>query len=126
MKYLLVLFFIVLVGCTSEEEPLPNISQGDMFRMAKIADPNMKIEIGTMQKASVTCGDYKIPCKIGYLVKIKNMDIKVLYYLNQDRALKSAKRIRGYVSRNWVFDDVRGEPILERIIMKHMDAKPAF
>jgi hypothetical protein len=54
------------------------------------------------------------------------MDIKVLYYLNQDRALKSAKRIRGYVSRNWVFDDVRGEPILERLIMKHMDAKPAF
>jgi hypothetical protein len=124
MRYLLILF--LFISCDSKEEPLPNITQGEMFSMATKADPNMKILIGTMQKAAVTCSEYKIPCKIGYLVRLKNMEIKVLYYINQDKALESAKRLRAYVSRNWVFDDVRGEPILERLIVKHMDAKPAF
>ena len=124
MKYFLILF--LFISCDSKKEPLPNITQGEMFSMATKADPNMKIVIGTMQKAAVTCSDYKIACKTGYLVRIKNMEIKVLYYLNQDKALESAKRLRAYVSKNWVFDDVRGEPILERLVVKYMDAKPAF
>lgn len=97
-----------------------------MLEMARIADPNMQIEIGTIEKAAVTCGEYKIPCKTGYLVKLKKMEIKALYYEDQDSAMKSAKRLRAYIARNWVFDDVRGEPILERLVIKHMHAKPAF
>jgi hypothetical protein len=125
MKYFLLISFFMVLSCNSDQKQ-PNITKGEMFKMATLADPGMKIQIGTMQKAAVTCEEYKIPCKVGYLVKIKNMEIKVLYYETQENALKSATRIRGYVSRNWAFDDVRGEPILERLIVKYMNAKPAF
>lgn len=94
--------------------------------MALEADPNMSIEIGTMEKAAVTCGEYKIPCNVGYLIKLKNMEVKALYYESQEDALKSAKRIKGFIARNWVFDDVRGEPILERLVTQKLDAKAAF
>ena len=49
-----------------------------------------------------------------------------LFYDDQKDALKAAKRIKGYVSRNWVLDEVRGEPVLERFVVKYLKAKKAF
>lgn len=83
----------------------------------------MEIKIGTIDKALVSCGEYKFPCKIGYLVVIKNLELKALYYESQDEAVESARFLKSYRARNWVFDDVVGEPILERFIVRHLKAK---
>jgi len=94
--------------------------------MAREVDPNMQVIIGSIEKASVTCSDYKYPCKIGYLVKLKGLELKALFYESQQNALNSAKHIKGYRARNWVFDDVRGEPILERAVTEGMKASKEF
>lgn len=125
MKLTYLLLSFILVSCSCSEE-LPNYDKKEMLGMAYEADPNMKIEVGTIDKTLVDCKDYVPRCRTGFRVVIKGIKFNALLYNDQKIALKAAKRIRGYVSRNWVFDEVRGEPVLERIVMKHLKAKPAF
>lgn len=124
MKFLFV-FLVIFISCNSAETK-PNYSKGEMFQMVSGIDPNMEIIIGSIDKASVSCHHYKYPCRIGYLVKIKGLELKALYYEDQSIALKSAKRIKGLIVRNWVFDDVRGEPILERIVLNNLKGEKAY
>lgn len=121
----LLVLFSIFISCNSKES-LPNYSKDDMLEMAQKVDPNMQVIIGSIEKAAVTCTDYKYPCKIGYLIKLKGLELKVLYYESQENALKSARHIKGFRARNWVFDDVRGEPILERAVVNGLDGKKEF
>jgi len=121
----LLLLTLLIISCDSGNS-VPNYSKDDMLSMAREVDPNMQVIIGSIEKASVTCSDYKYPCKIGYLVKLKGLELKALFYESQQNALNSAKHIKGYRARNWVFDDVRGEPILERAVTEGMKASKEF
>ena len=125
MRLVYFLTFVLLTSCSCEKE-LPNYSRQEMLGWAYEADPNMKIKIGDLTKALVDCKDYTPRCQIGYRVVIKTVEFNVLEYATQDLALEAAKRIKGYVARNWVFDEVRGEPVLERIVVKYLRGKPAF
>lgn len=72
------------------------------------------------------CNEYKPQCLFGYRIKVKQIELSALYYVSQKDAAESARHFRGYVGRNWAYDDVRGEPILERFVIKYLDAKKAF
>ena len=67
-----------------------------------------------------------VSCFSDSLVVIKRLEMKALYYETQEDAIESAKYLKGYRSRNWVFDDVIGEPILERFVTKYLHAKKAL
>lgn len=123
ITYLLLLF--ILVSCSCSEE-LPNYSKEEMLGFAYKADKNMQIKVGTIDKTLVDCKDYTPRCRTGFRVVLKGIKFNALLYNTKVEALEGAKRIRGYVARNWVFDEVRGEPVLERLIVKHLKAKPAF
>lgn len=116
-------FLFVSCSC-SEKKPIWTKEQ--MLGFAREADPNMKIKIGDLSKTLVDCRDYTPVCRTGYRVVIKNLMFNALEYNKPEDALVAAKRIRGYYSRNWVFDEVRGEPVLERIIKNNLKGKPAF
>ena len=95
--------------------------------MARKGDPNLTMVVPkSIAHATVQCGDYTPVCRYGYRVVVKNLEMAVLFYETPAEALKSANRIRGYTARNWVLDDVRGEPVLERFVIKYLNAKPAF
>lgn len=120
-------FFILFLICScSCQEEIPNYSKEEMLGWAREADPDMLIEVGDMTQALVDCRKYTPNCRIGYKVVLKDLKFNALYYEMQDDATKAAKRIRGYQARNWVFDEVRGEPVLERIVTKYLKAQPAF
>ncbi len=125
MKIFILILFTLLLSC-SKNDDLPNFSRDQMLSMTRLADPTMRIKVGTIDKALVDCNDYKYPCRTGYLVVIKNLEVKALYYEDQKNAFESAKRLKAFYSRNWVFEDVRGEPILERFVLSHLFAKKAF
>lgn len=114
-----------MYSCSCSEEK-PNYGKEQMLEWARQADPEMKIKVGSMQKTLVDCRDYTPRCVIGYRVVLKELKFNALFYNDQEKALAAAKRIRGYYARNWVFDEVRGEPVLERLIKKHLKGKPAF
>lgn len=96
-----------------------------MLSMARKGDPNLKIKIPSIDKALVHCSDYTPSCRLGYIAVIYNLELKILYYEDQTKALKAAKRIKGYVVRNWVLDEVNGEPILEKFAKKYLSAQLA-
>jgi hypothetical protein len=56
-------------------------------------------------------------------VKLKNLDFIAVEFNTEAEAKYAAKKIRGYYVRNWVFDDVTGEPILEEFVSRVLDAK---
>ena len=92
--------------------------------MLREGDPDLEVLVPpSISQPLVHCGDYLPPCQVGYKVKIKNMEVTGLLYDEQEDALKSAKSMRGYHLRNWAFDNVTGEPILERFFETHLGAK---
>lgn len=125
MKLISFLLIFTLVSCSCSEES-PTWSKEEMLGFAKEADPKMQIKIGNLSKTLVDCKTYTPRCIIGYRVVIKGMMFNALTYPDQKTAINAAKRIRGYYSRNWAFDEVRGEPVLERIVVKYLKGKPAF
>ncbi len=126
-KYLLILLPLVLVSCFSEEkERLPNISNKELLDMARVGDPELELVIPSdISQTLVNCSDYTPSCRYGLKAIVKKVEMRALYFENQDDALECAKRIKGYVSRNWVFDEVAGEPVLERFVVKYLKAKKA-
>lgn len=119
MKSLLLI--LLFTSCSSDTPP--NYSKVDMFEMASKGDPNVKIEVpGGIDKALIHCTDYKPACRYGYVVTVLNLKMKVLFYENQNDAIRAARRVRGYVARNWVLDEVTGEPVLEKFSKKYLNA----
>ena len=123
MRYLFLIF--ILTGCFSDK-PM-NYSREEFLEMAKKGEPNLRIVTPKgLTDVIVNCRDYTPRCRYGYRVIVRNIQMVILFYEQQEDALKAAKRIRGYVSRNWVMDEVRGEPVLERYVTKYLKAKKAF
>jgi len=119
------LSFIIL-GCSSKEEPKPNYGNFEFMGMAKKGDPNLKIILpGSISETVVTCSDFSPPCRYGMKAIIKNIPLIALYYDSQEEALEVALRNKAYISRNWVLDEVTGEPILERFVVKYLNAVKA-
>lgn len=114
-------FLFIFFACSKE---LPNYSPIEFKAMAKEGDPDLRVVVPkNFAEQLVDCDQYKPACRYGIIVVIKNVKMRALYYDDQKKALQAGKRIRGYVSRNWVLDDVRGEPILERFAGKYLKAK---
>jgi hypothetical protein len=118
---------MILASCFSEKkEVLPNFSNKIFLEMARKGDPDLKLVIPSdISETLVSCSDYTPACRYGLKVIVKKVEMRALFYENQDDALECGKRIKGYVARNWVLDEVAGEPILERYVTKYLEAKKA-
>lgn len=109
-----------------EEEEKPNFGNKEFLEMGRTGDPDLEVVIPTdISQTLVYCSDYTPPCRYGLKVIVKNVQMKALFYDHQKDALEAALRVKGYVSRNWVLDDVAGEPVLERFVIKYLEAKKA-
>lgn len=123
MRYLFIL--LLLTSCFSDEPP--NYSNKEFRAMATKGDPYSRIILPkSINEAVINCNEYTPACRYGLRVVVKNIEMVALYYDDQKNALKAAKRIKGYISRNWVLDEVNGEPVLERFCVEYLKAKKAF
>lgn len=121
MRYLILL--LLLTSCNDEPPIWDNFTVLDM---AKEVEPDLRVMVPeSFDKPVVDCKLYKPVCKAGYKIKMRGMMIMPLEYNNYKDAYDCAKRINGYWVKNWVFDDVIGEPILERFVEKTFGAKKA-
>lgn len=113
-----------LLSCSDE---LPNMDQLQLLSFIRELESDVKVMVPpSLDKPLVFCYEYKPACLQGYKVKIKGLEVSALYYEDQSNAKKSAKSVRGYLFRNWVFDQVRDEPILERFFENKVKAKKMF
>ncbi len=74
-------------------------------------------------EAGVTCGEYGDGCLSAHIVSVRKLELIAVEFTTEEQALLAAKRFRGFYLRNWFFDDVTGEPVLERFMENDLKAK---
>ncbi len=114
----LIISFIIL-GCTKELK----YSKEQLYSKALKADSSVTFVLPKNLTDGVHCTDYTEGCVAGHNVQVRKLDFIAVEFMTEAQAIYAAKKVRGYYSRNWLFDDVAGEPILERFVTEHLEAK---
>jgi hypothetical protein len=120
MKAFLVVFNIFLfASCTKELK----YTKEQLYDMAKDADATTTFILPRSMEEGVHCTDYPEGCVSAHTVQVQNLNFIGVEFLTEEQAKFAAKKFRGYYSRNWLFDDVAGEPTLEKFVVKSLEAK---
>lgn len=114
MKIVIVFFLILLSACSKKEEKIP---RDVMLSKAMTYDPELKIVIPSNIKEGVHCTDYGPGCVGGHTVVHKNLPFIVVEFDSEENARKEAIRVKQFYSKNWLFDDVKNEPPLEKFVV---------
>lgn len=105
-------FIFILFSCQEAEETKPALERGDLLSYAKLIDENYEILMPVSDKDVVYCSHYYPPCETAFRVRVLQLPVIVLQYKSYIEAKKAAKKIRGFLFHNWVFDEVTNEPFL--------------
>lgn len=122
MKYLNFLLFCVLPLMSCSESDI--LSKSDLWSLASTEDANIEILLPDSMNEGIKCSDYGPGCMAGFTVKVKNLKMICVEFKDTASAREEALRIDQYYLKNWVFDDVAGEPKLERYIQKLKGIRP--
>jgi hypothetical protein len=117
MKWVILISLVMTIACTKK---LPTYSRQEMYSLVKEGDPSVFVYISEDKK--INCYDYKPACNLGFTAKVRGLDMIFLQYDEVEDAKKAAAWLGSYYVRNWVLDDVKGEPILEKFATEHLSA----
>jgi hypothetical protein len=120
MKWFLCFLFIGITACSCSDEN--KIPRDIMIKMTMKADPEAKLVIPTLGQG-VTCAEYGPGCHGAHTVALKKMEMIVVEYDTMENAKKDALRLKAYYKKNWLFDDVMNEPVLERFVVETYGAE---
>ena len=124
MKKLLLLF-IFISSCSGEE----NYSPMDIFMKAYKFDSTIEEVVIKDSSRSIHCTNYPEGC-IPYSpkrFKIRLVEMAVIQYRSQSLACQAALKLDEYYVGNWIFDNVKNEPVLESFVKQVYNAKnPKF
>lgn len=115
----LFVLFLVNLSCTKEVK----YTKQELYIKAIEADPTMTFVLPDNLTEGIRCSDYTQGCQSGHMVKIKGLELIVVEFMTEDQAIFAAKKFRGYYLANWLFDDVTGEPVLEKFVTEKLGAK---
>lgn len=121
MKVFPLLALIFLLGCSKEEK----WSEMDLYKKAVAVDPSIEIILPKDINSGVQCSDYPPGCIRGKQAKLRRVIMTVVEFENEKLATEAAFHIGQYHAKNWVFDDVAGEPVLEHFVQKAFSAEKA-
>ena len=124
--FLLLFTSMFLLSCEKEK----SYSEIDLLKMTQKIEPSFDfiqdvIKPETMD-AGVKCEDYggaAVGCNYGKRVRIRKVVFIILNMKSEEHAISLAKKLDLYYIRNWAFDDVVGEPVLEDFVEKAYGAK---
>lgn len=94
-----------------------------MLDKAKAADSSVTVILPKTMSEGVNCSQYTSGCLAGHIVRIQNLDMIAIEFSTEEQAIFAAKKFRGYYFANWFFDDVAGEPTLEKFVESALEAK---
>lgn len=116
---ILILLSILSAACTKEVK----YSKEALLSKALKADPNISFILPKNMTEGVSCTDYPAGCLSAHIVRVKNLDMIAVEFMSEDEARLAARKVRGYYARNWLLDDVTGEPALEKFVTEGLEAK---
>lgn len=112
--FLWALVNMLITSCSGD----PKYTAMQMFQMAYDVDPSIE-EVRINDPAlSIRCSDYPPGCvpNSGKRFKVRLVELIVVQYQNQTLAREAARKLGQYYVRNWLFDDVSGEAVLENFV----------
>lgn len=133
MKYvniiILISFLSFLLACSDD----PTYSPGEMWKMGAAVEPDMNIrQLGPNEAhLKILCSQYtKTPGCIGLgtdhsgmRIKVRLVELIILQFDTEEHAKDAARAYGQYYARNWLFDDVMDEPVLEDFVKRAFGAK---
>lgn len=111
---------ILNASCTKELK----YSKEELLDLAQKKDSSVKVILPKSITEGISCSEYTQGCLAAHIVQVQGLDFIAVEFMTTADASYGAKKVRGYYVRNWMFDDVRGEPILERFVEKLEAKKP--
>lgn len=119
---LLILALSILTASCEEKVELKYTKEELYFRATAI-DPDIKFILPKSLSEGARCEDYSKNCLSAHFVRVKNLELIAVEFMSEKDAIFAAKKYRGLFLRNWMFDDVVGEPVLEKFMMDKLEAK---
>lgn len=110
---------ILSASCTKEVR----YTKEDLLKKAQAGDPTVQLVLPRSINEGVSCSAYTEGCISGHTVKVRNLELIAVEFATEAQAKYAARKIRGYYTGNWTFDDVTGEPILEDFVSRVLNAK---
>ncbi len=119
-KVLLLIFSIMILSCSEEV-----FTKKQLMQLTLENDPQATYVIPKTMEDGIKCEDYggKDACVSGHTIRLLGLEAVYVEYKSEKLAKKYAKIYNGYYARNWMFDEVQGEPILENFVVKVYGAK---
>jgi len=115
-------FFVILLlnlSCNKDEV----YSKEALLKLAQAADSSVTLILPRSMTDGVHCTDYPEGCLSAHIVRVKQLDMIAVEFPSSKDAIHAAKKVRGYYIRNWLLDDVKGEPLLEKFVTEKLNAK---
>ena len=119
VRLLFIGFLFLTASCEKEEI----YSKEVLLKLAQAADPSVSVILPRSMQEGVSCSDYPEGCLSAHIVRVKGLDMIAVEYANNKDAVYAAKKVRGFYIRNWLLDDVKGEPNLEKFVTEKLEAK---
>lgn len=115
------LFFIAfwLGSCTKEVK----YTKEQLYAKAVAADSSVTFVLPKSIGEGVSCSSYTEGCLSAHTVQVRQLEMIAVEFMTEEQAKFAAKKVRGYYAHNWLFDDVRGEPVLEKFVTESLEAK---
>lgn len=110
---------ILSASCTKEVR----YSKEELYAKAVAADATTSFVIPKSISQGASCSDYTEGCLSAHIVKVQNLEMIAVEFMTEKDAIYGAKKFRGYYLRNWLLDDVAGEPVLEKFVTEKLEAK---
>lgn len=98
-------------------------SKEELYYKAVAADPSVSFLLPSSISAGSGCAEYTEGCVAAHHVMVKNLEMIAVEFKEEANAIYAARKYRGYYSKNWFFDDVTGEPSLEKFVSEKLEAK---
>lgn len=118
MKLLSLISLLLHVGCSGGD----TFSKSEIYKLGTAITSDLELVIPKDIASGVTCANYGGGCIAGFEVKHKGLSMIFVEYETHEDAVRFGRPINAFVSKNWVFDDVAGEPVLEDFVRKAFKA----
>lgn len=129
MKWLVSLLLFLLISCSDDSVYSPK----EMWQMGAAVEPDMSIRRLTSTEANlkVLCSQYaKAEGCIGLgtdhsgmRIEVRLVELIIIQFDTEENAKNAAKIYGQFYARNWFFDDVKDEPVLEDFVKRAFGAK---
>lgn len=110
---------ILCASCTKELR----YTKEELYKIATRADPTVTFILPNSLTEGVNCADYSEGCHSAHIVSVQKLELIAVEFASETAAIYAAKKFKGFYVRNWMLDDVTGEPVLEKFVQEKLGAK---